>query len=403
MEKSWGNKYEPEIHIKYLSEQAGEVLEIIDNGTGMDQQIIEEHYSKVGSSFYKSPDFYKMKSDSKAEFTPTSRFGIGILSCFMVADILVVDTRRVYGPHDSSEAMNISIEGQESIFWIKPGKRKVPGTLTKLFLRKKSNPWDKLSEDEFIQSVENVLPNPPFKITIETNAKKKIRDENSYKEIKAESLKNRSWNEHDNIKEFNIEFNDEHLGFVGSVVVAILETHGLPTSSIEMLTKSIEVEGEHFPLDKSLRMRSNEINEYTTSITIDENGEIEQSDSYSQLCKSKSRLSLHGIEVPTTLFPEFWRIQKNQVTLDWPFPMVIVIDVCGSMDLDLNSSRTQIIMSEKWQTLEELLAFETCSGIAKSVSAEYWNKLAELLISNTENEIFIESLKRVANPVTDGK
>ncbi len=402
MEKSWGNLYEPEIHIKYSTEKDGDVLEIIDNGTGMDQYIIDKYYSKVGASFYNSPDFYELKSKSKAEFTPTSRFGIGILSCFMVADTLVVDTRRVYAPHDSSEAINITIEGQESIFWIKQGQREIPGTSTKLFLRKNVNPWDDLSEDGFIQSVENVVPNPPFKITIETESHERVRDENSFEEIKAESLKNHTWDEHENIREFNIEFDNEKQGFVGSVVVAILESHGLPSSSIEMTSRSIEIESEHFPLDKSLRMSSNEINESTTSITIDENGAIEQSDSYNYLCKSKSRLSLHGIEVPSTLFPESWRMQKNQVKLNWPFPMVIVVDVCGSMDLDLNSSRTQIIMSGKWQKLEEILAFEICSGIANSVSTEYWNKLTELLNSNTENEIFIESLKRVEKTGIDG-
>lgn len=395
MENSWGNLYEPEIHIKYSTDGDGDVLEITDNGTGMDQYIIDEYYSKVGSSFYKSSDFYELKSKTKADFTPTSRFGIGILSCFMVADTLVVDTRRVYGAHDSSEAINITIEGQESIFWIKPGQREMPGTSTKLFLRKNVNPWDNLSEDEFIQSVENVVPNPPFKIKIETKSHTKVRDEYSFEEIKAESLKNNSWDKHENIREFNIEFSNEKQGFVGSVVVAILETHGLPTSSIEMTSKSIEIEGEHFALDKSLRMSSNEINESTTSITIDENGAIDQSDSYDHLCKSQSRLSLHGIEIPSTLFPESWRMQKNQVKLNWPFPMVIVVDVCGNMDLDLNSSRTQILMSEKWQKMEEILAFEICSGIANSVSTEYWNKLSELLKSNTENEIFIESISRV--------
>jgi molecular chaperone HtpG len=290
MEKSWGNLYEPEIHIKYSTESEGDVLEIIDNGTGMDQYIIDTYYSKVGSSFYKSADFFDLKSQSKAKFTPTSRFGIGILSCFMVADTLVVDTRRVYGPHDSSDAINLTIEGQDSIFWIKSGQRKTPGTSTKLFLRKNVNPWDDLSEDDFIKSVENVIPNPPFKIRVETKSHEKVRDENSFEEIKAESLKNYTWNDHENIREFNIEFNDEKQGFVGSVVVAILESQGLPTFSIEMTSKSIEIEGEPFPLEKSLRMNSNEINESTTSITIDETGTIEQSDSQSRVFKKKSRL-----------------------------------------------------------------------------------------------------------------
>ncbi len=97
LETSWNTPYTPEIHIKYFTENDEDVLEIIDNGTGMDQNIIDSYYSKVGASFYKSSEFYDLKSQSNAKFTPTSRFGIGILSCFMVADTMMVDTRRVYG------------------------------------------------------------------------------------------------------------------------------------------------------------------------------------------------------------------------------------------------------------------------------------------------------------------
>ena len=395
MEESWNNLYKPEIQVKYSTEGDGDVLEIIDNGTGMDQYIIDAYYSKIGSSFYLSPDFYKLKSEAKAKFTPTSRFGIGILSCFMVADTIVVDTRKVYGPHDSSEALNISIEGQESIFWIKPGQRTIPGTSTKLLLRENVNPWDNMSEEEFIKSVENVLPNPPFSILIETKSHKKELDENSFDKIKAEQLNKLSWEAHNNIKEFNINFDNQGQGLVGSVVVAILESYGSPISSIQMTSKSIEIEGEHYSLDKSLRMINNKISESTTSITIDEEGTIESSDWFSRQRESKSILSLHGIEVPTTLFPESWKIQKNQVKLKWPFPMLLVVDVGGSMDLDLNSSRTQIIMGEKWQIFEETLAFEICSRIACSVSVEYWTALKDLLENSTENEIFISSLRRV--------
>lgn len=396
LEISWGTTYKPEIHIRYSTENNEDILEIIDNGTGMDQNIIDSYYSKVGSSFYKSSEFFDLKSQSKAQFTPTSRFGIGILSCFMVADTLVVDTRRVYGPHESSKPINLRIEGQESIFWIKPGQRAIPGTSTKLFLRKNKNPWDRMDEDEFIQSVENVIPNPPFKIQIETESHSKIKDENSFKKIKAVTLKNRSWDEHENVREFSVEFSDIEKGFVGSAVIAILESHGLPTSRIEMTSKSIEIEGDSYDLEKSISTSGNEINESTTSITIDENGEIDQSDSYNVLYKSNSRLSLHGIEVPSSLFPESWRVQNNQVKLDWPFPMIIVVDICGNMDLDLNSSRTQIIMSEKWVSFEENLSLEVCSNIANSVTPEYWEDLKKVLIDSTKNEIFIRSLSEVS-------
>lgn len=396
LEVSWSTPYTPEIYIKYSTENNVDVLEITDNGTGMDQNIIDSYYSKVGSSFYKSSEFYDLKSQSNAQFTPTSRFGIGILSCFMVADTMVVDTRRVYGPHESSDPINLTIEGQESIFWIKPGQRNIPGTSTKLFLRKNKNPWDRMDENEFIKSIENVIPNPPFKIKIETKSHKRTKDENSFKEIKADMLRSNSWDGHENIREFNLTFEDESNGFIGSAVIAILESHGVPTDSIEMTSRSIEIEGDSYSLEKSIRLSGKEIRESSTSITIDEDGSIDSSDSRRDLYESKSRLSLHGIEVPSSLFPQTWNMQKNQVKLSWPMPLLLVLDICGSNDLDLNSPRTQIIMSDKWLKFEESLSFEILTQIANSVTPAYWERLKEVLTSNTKNEIFINSLNRVA-------
>ena len=215
LEASWETKYSPSVNVKYYSKDGQDILEVEDNGTGMDQHIIDSYYSKVGSSFYKSSEFYDLKSQAKASFTPTSRFGIGILSCFMVADTLFVDTRRVYGPHDSSKPLNLTIEGQESIFWIKPGERSTPGTTTKLFLRKTENPWDRMDENEFITSVEGIIPNPPFEIKIETSSHSKYRDAKSFFQVHASALENHTWKEHDNVQKLLIEFDDPSKGFVG--------------------------------------------------------------------------------------------------------------------------------------------------------------------------------------------
>lgn len=395
MEMSWGNSYSPEIKVKYYTIDNEDILEIEDNGIGMDQHVIDNYYSKVGSSFYKSSDFYDLKSQSKAEFTPTSRFGIGILSCFMVADTVDVDTRKVYEPHESSDPLNLTIEGQESIFWIKPGHRKTPGTTTKLFLRKQQNPWKKMDEHQFIQSVENVIPNPPFKISIESKSHKKIRDENSFKELQASSLKDYSWDEHDNIREFIIEMDNPNVGFVGTAVVAVLESHGMPAGKISMTTKSIMIDNESYDLEKEIRLSGKEISLNTTSITIDEDGGINASDSSTRLVRSKSRISLHGIEIPSNLFPDYWSMQKNQVSLVWPLPILLVVDICGTMDLDLNSSRTQILMSDKWLKFEATLAYEILTKLTHSVEKEYWQSLKNNLLDESKNEVFLDSLNKI--------
>ncbi|RZJ79446.1 MAG: metal-dependent phosphohydrolase, partial [Flavobacterium sp.] len=125
MEENWGNSsYIPEIIIRFSKEGIRTYLEVNDNGVGMDQYIIDKFYSKVGSSYYSSSDFLELKSTLKSTFIPTSRFGIGILSCFMISDSIEVETKRIYEAHESSPPLNISIVGQESIFYIKSGTRK---------------------------------------------------------------------------------------------------------------------------------------------------------------------------------------------------------------------------------------------------------------------------------------
>jgi len=398
-EKKWGNQYTPEIFVKYYTENDNVILEIEDNGTGMDQYIIDNYYSKVGSSFYKSTDFYNLKADSNADFTPTSRFGIGILSCFMVADTLIVDTKRVTGPHKSENALSIMVEGQESIFWIKEGQREKPGTATKLILRKTKNPWEKMTEDKFIQSVENIIPNPPLKIHIQTILqqeikKEKVRDENSFKEITVDSLKDYSWNEHDNIKYFEIKIDNKKDGIIGSALIAILERHETPVESIDLISKDIEIDGIIYTLERKLKYDKYKIVTNSTSISPDDNGNINQDSSESWIVQSKSRISLHGIEVPTTLFPESWRKTNNQVELSFPFPMLIIVDICGNRDLDLNSPRTEIIISKKWFDFEEQLAFIICTELAKQATTEYWVALKKIF-QKSKNENF----KRVLNKV----
>jgi hypothetical protein len=395
LEKSWENDYAPEILVKYSIENGEDILEVVDNGIGMNQYIIDNYYSRVGSSFYKSADFYSLKAESNADFVPTSRFGIGILSCFMVADSLIVDTRSVDGPHTYGDPINLTIEGQESIFWIRSGARKVPGTSTKLVLRKGRNPWDRMSEEQFIRSVESVVPNPPFKITIDSRSKKRIMDQNSFVEIDPASLGNYSWEKHKNISQIAVRFSNEKSGVVGAAIVAVLQKRRQPVVEVQMHSKSVVIDGESYDLKKRLGLNANSIGSQSTSISIDEEGNVDASDGSSRLCHSVSRLSLHGIEVPAKLFPDSWEMQGNQVQLQWPLPMLLVVDVCGHMDLDLNSSRTQVLVSEKWTKFEQVLCYEIFCQLAKQVGPDYWSKLKKLLIEQSKSPVFAECLLRM--------
>jgi molecular chaperone HtpG len=392
-EKKWGQSYEPEITVKYYEIDGDAILEVDDNGTGMDQHIIDNYYSKVGSSFYKSNEFYNIKSETNATFTPTSRFGIGILSSFMVADTMIVDTKKVYENHGSSDALNITVEGQESIFWIKRGNRSLPGTTTSLVLRKNKNPWENMTGIKFINSVESVITNPPFKINIHTTGLQKYIDEKSFASITSANLKDISWTENENIKVLEIKINE--FGIVGSTSIAILEENGIPVEKIDLTARDIEIEGENYTLEKSITIGENIISVVSKSISINELGEISSYDSTSDTSRSKSQLSLHGIEVPTNLFRYAFETKKNQVRISWPFPLILVIDICGERDLDLNSSRTEVLISDKWMSLEEDLAFLIGKGISDQVTEEYWNQLKMILLKSSKSEEFSRGIKRV--------
>ena len=395
MEAKWKNPYAPEIFVRYYSENGEGILEVSDNGTGMDQDIIDNYYSKIGSSFYKSADFYRIRQESGADFIPTSRFGIGILSCFMVADTLIVDTRRVYGPHESSDPINLIVEGQDSIFWIKKGVRAVPGTTTRLILRKKRHPWENMTEDQFIKSVENVIPNPPFSISIKTETHDSVRDENSFSKMTASSLLDYSWQDHENIRKIEITLGGVRDGIVGSAIVGILESHNEPVDKIELKSKKVKIDNEIYSLEKKAYVGDNEINLSSTTITIDDDGNISEESSQRSLAKSASKISLHGIEIPTTLFPESWRKQQNQASIIWPFPLLLVIDICGKRDIDLNSPRTQILVSDNWLKFEEDLAYVVCLKLRDLLPTDYWVKLKRLLLSKSSHPYFTEGLKLI--------
>lgn len=87
------------------------VLEVTDNGTGMSQTVIEDHLLKVGSSRYQDPKF----REQFPEFSSISRFGIGVLSAFMVADSVQITT---CSP-DDEKARQISLRSVHGKYLIK--------------------------------------------------------------------------------------------------------------------------------------------------------------------------------------------------------------------------------------------------------------------------------------------
>ncbi|WP_437618716.1 HD domain-containing protein [Sorangium sp. So ce1151] len=104
-EKSGLRKYKGAVAIHWNSESR--TIEVQDDGTGMTQAVIERHLLRAGSSKYQEADFRKRYPT----FTPISRFGIGILSCFMLADNVEIITA-AENEHEARQLSLRSVHGR---------------------------------------------------------------------------------------------------------------------------------------------------------------------------------------------------------------------------------------------------------------------------------------------------
>ena len=109
--------------------------------------------------------------------------------------------------------------------------------------------------------------------------------------------------------------------------------------------------------------------------------------------KSKSSLSIHGIEVPYNLFPNYSN-KMSKAVLNILFPFSFRLDIGVNSDLNLNSARDQIIYDEKWLTFEENLYQVICKRLKEQLSLSDWERLNEIIQKNGKN-IF----SRVANNI----
>lgn len=96
-------------------------FKIEDNGTGMDENIIKNYFLRAGRSYYTSDDFEKERDiySHNKTYKPISRFGIGILSCFMSDknNKLEVSTKRY--SHDRAKenpGLRLSVTGLKGYY-----------------------------------------------------------------------------------------------------------------------------------------------------------------------------------------------------------------------------------------------------------------------------------------------
>lgn len=140
---NYGKNETPEVTLSFGEENGEEYIRVEDNGTGMTKAQIECYFTRVGKSYYKSPEFIRERKAfrKKGIFTaPISQFGIGILSCFMLTSRIEVSTCPGHAARQSNQkrsSYDFTISGPGSLFWMRAGTRNKQGTIVTIYLKEK--------------------------------------------------------------------------------------------------------------------------------------------------------------------------------------------------------------------------------------------------------------------------
>lgn len=120
---------------EFLEGRNRKYIYCLDHGLGMNEEIIKKYFLHIGNSYYKSEDFYeKWNLDVK----PTSQFGIGILSCYMIADKIGITTTY----YEDKKTTSFILSGISERFYYKDPENEnyrnkigEHGTIVKLYLK----------------------------------------------------------------------------------------------------------------------------------------------------------------------------------------------------------------------------------------------------------------------------
>ncbi|QES52634.1 ATP-binding protein [Streptomyces venezuelae] len=137
-----GVPYEGRISFVQGTDEAGAYLECTDNGVGMGESELRGVFAQAGARFAEQLEF-KLERTAWETVTPpvtlhpNSRFGIGVLSYFMLADEIEVTTCRMAPDGGLGPVYQVSICGPGHLFRIRKiaPRGREPGTKIRLRLR----------------------------------------------------------------------------------------------------------------------------------------------------------------------------------------------------------------------------------------------------------------------------
>jgi hypothetical protein len=168
-------RYTGQIDIRFGTDIGRRYIECVDDGIGMADRHIRRLFAYAGQRFSDSHEFHIDRArwdEADIPFFPNSRFGVGVLSYFMLAEELDVTSRRWTSPTTTPSApIHARIVGSGSLFRLESTldpTRMISdfGTSVRLYLRE-----DSPEDDALLESILTWLGIPEVPVTIRSRGK----------------------------------------------------------------------------------------------------------------------------------------------------------------------------------------------------------------------------------------
>ncbi|MGN9906657.1 HD domain-containing protein [Phytohabitans sp. LJ34] len=94
-------------------------VRVDDDGVGMDEDRLRDYFLRVGRSYYRTAELRAdllRRGRGEHDFVAISRFGIGVLSCFLAGDRVELSTRRLLPDGTLAKPLRLSLDRREEYF-----------------------------------------------------------------------------------------------------------------------------------------------------------------------------------------------------------------------------------------------------------------------------------------------
>jgi len=194
------NDYSPSIVLSsYKDADSRTWLKIEDNGIGMDEYVLSNFFFKVGNSYYSSSDFKRFSTQNAINnFVPISRFGIGLLSVFMIGEAIKLTTKNGFSDRKDFKKRVLFIDGVESLAVVTEENEGNQGTVAEVLLR-----TDRESDvfiNKTIGYIKNAILRPKVPIT--------LRESETTVQIISDNYIRLNYKNKQELEKYNIEFID---------------------------------------------------------------------------------------------------------------------------------------------------------------------------------------------------